>query len=83
MRQIQWLDAARHWIGSTLHWDAMKGAMHDAIEREHGPHPWVIAYETEHGFCCLHAGEALEFAGIEDVRAWAEDAGVQIYFIGL
>ena len=63
MRQIQWLDAARHWIGSTLHWGSVKAAMRDAIEHE-GELPWVIAYETASGFCCLYKGEARDFADI-------------------
>ena len=82
MKQVQWLDAARHWIGSTLHWDAVKAAIHDALEQE-GRRPWAIAYETAAGFCCLYGSEARDFIDIEEVRAWAEDADVRVYFIGL
>jgi hypothetical protein len=82
MRRIQWPDAARHWIGGTLHWDSVKAAMHDALEQE-GELRWVIAYETANGFCCLHKSEARDFADIEEVRAWAEDADVRVNFIGL
>lgn len=82
MTQIQWLNAARHWIGSTLHWDAVKAAMRDVIEQE-SEVEWVIAYETAKGFCCLYRGEALGFGDIDDVRAWAGDVDVCVYFIGL
>ena len=82
MRHIQWLDTARHWIGGTLHWDAIKAAMHGALEQEGEP-GWVIAYETAGGFCCLYQGKALDFAEIEEIRAWAEDVEVRIYFFGL
>ncbi|PMS18088.1 hypothetical protein C0Z18_17780 [Trinickia dabaoshanensis] len=82
MRHIEWVDKARHWVDSTLHWTAVKAAVHNAIEQEREPE-WVIAYGTADGFCCLHQGEALEFADIEDVRAWASDVDVSVYFIGL
>jgi hypothetical protein len=82
MRQIQWIDAARHWIGGALRWDAVKAALHDAIERESEPE-WVIAYETASGFCCLYKGEAWDLADTEDVRGWAAEVDVRVYFIGL
>lgn len=84
MKQIQWLDTARHWVGKTLHWDAVRDAMHNAAEREREPEPeWVIAYETANGFCCLYKGEEHDFKEIEEARAWADEVDVQIYFIGL
>lgn len=82
MRQVQWLDAARQWIGSTLHWNSVKAAMHDALEQQ-SAFQWVIAYETASGFCCLYKGEARDFADIEEVRAWASDVDIRVYFIGL
>lgn len=82
MRHIEWLDKARHWIDGTLHWNAVKAAVHTAIEQEREPE-WVIAYETANGFCCLHKGVPLDFADIEDVRTWAGDVDVSVYFIGL
>ncbi|CAM2159316.1 conserved protein of unknown function (plasmid) [Pararobbsia alpina] len=82
MRQIQWLEAARHWVGATLHWNSIKAAIHDAVEQE-GELQWVIAYETASGFCCLYKGEARDFADVEEVRAWASEVDVRVYFIGL
>ena len=79
MRQVQWLNTARHWIGSALHWDAVKAAM---MEQE-TEFEWVIAYKTAGGFCCLYKNVALDFVDIEDLRAWADEVGVRVYFIGL
>jgi hypothetical protein len=81
MRHLEWVEKARHWIDSTLHWNAIKAAMH-VIEHEREPE-WVIAYETASGFCCLYQGAELNFTDIEDVRSWAEDIDRQVYFIGL
>jgi hypothetical protein len=82
MRQIQWLNTARRWIGTAVHWNDVKAGMRDAIEQGSALE-WVIAYETAGGFCCLYKDEVLDFVDIEDIRAWANKVDVCVYFIGL
>ncbi|MFX1670754.1 hypothetical protein PWR63_00315 [Paraburkholderia sp. A2WS-5] len=80
MKHFRWLDAAGQWIGTAVHWSDLQSALRAGL---HDNPEWVIVYETAFGFCCVYHDREIEFAHIDDFRAWAEQAGVQLYFIGL
>lgn len=79
MRLAHGLDAACKRIGKALHLDALKGPS----SRIEADPEWAIVYRTAQGFCGVYRGEAIDFSEMLDVQIWAEEMGVQTYFIGL
>lgn len=84
MKPTNELKRVGEYIGHALHLDTLKRALAVARNRDAQPVPeWVIVYRTAQGFCCLYHGVPMDFREMSDVHVWAEEEGIQTYFMGL
>lgn len=78
------LHAVRRYVDHTFDLGHLKRSVRVAMRAAaSSDEEWVIVYRTAQGFCCIYHDVPIDFADIEDMHAWAEDKGVQTYFIGL